>query len=156
MPNAQYHFAAGDIVSWSGIRRCGGAMHMGQYVAENVHAHMLKEVAGVEPTWKELSEFPAVIGLAVGKKAVIYGPEEGTQDGEDLMKVYFGQDLGFQSRFSYANPFLGALNADVFLKSAGTTCNWAKTLLPRRRVVRQGNFGFGRGDHLILQLNRVS
>ncbi|KAF4307758.1 putative apoptosis inducing [Botryosphaeria dothidea] len=101
VPNAQYHFAAGDIVSWSGIRRCGGAMHMGQYVAENVHAHMLKEVAGVEPTWKELSEFPAVIGLAVGKKAVIYGPEEGTQDGEDLMKVYFGQDLGFQICWNY-------------------------------------------------------
>ncbi|EKG15697.1 hypothetical protein MPH_07132 [Macrophomina phaseolina MS6] len=101
VPNAEFHYAAGDIVKWSGIKRCGAAMHMGQYAAQNIHAHMLKEVSGVEPTWKELSEFPPMIGLAVGKKAVVYDPQEGTSDGEHLMKSYFGQDLGHQICWNY-------------------------------------------------------
>ncbi|KAH7036314.1 pyridine nucleotide-disulfide oxidoreductase AMID-like protein [Macrophomina phaseolina] len=101
VPNAEFHYAAGDIVKWSGIKRCGAAMHMGQYAAQNIHAHMLKEVPGVEPTWKELSEFPPMIGLAVGKKAVVYDPQEGTSDGEHLMKSYFEQDLGHQICWNY-------------------------------------------------------
>ncbi|KAL1627092.1 hypothetical protein SLS54_002631 [Diplodia seriata] len=97
VPNAEYHYAAGDIVRWSGIKRCGAAMHMGQYAAQNIHAHMLRDVAGVDPAWKELGVIPPMIGLAVAKKAVVYDPDEGTSDGEHLLKSYFGQDLGHQS-----------------------------------------------------------
>lgn len=97
MPNAEFHYAAGDIVAWSGIKRCGAAMHMGQYAAENIHQRMLKHVYGAEPAFNELSEIPPMIGLAVGKKAVVYDPDEGTSDGEHLLKSYFGQDLGHQS-----------------------------------------------------------
>ncbi|KAL0254449.1 hypothetical protein SLS55_009924 [Diplodia seriata] len=96
-PNAEYHYAAGDIVRWSGIKRCGAAMHMGQYAAQNIHAHMLRDIAGVDPAWKELSAIPPMIGLAVATKAVVYDPDEGTSDGEHLLKSYFGQDLGHQS-----------------------------------------------------------
>lgn len=99
MPNAEYHYAAGDIVKWSGIRRCGGAMHMGQYAAQNIHLQMLRDTTGEEPAaWKELNVFPPMIGLAVAKKAVVYDPDEGTSDGEHLLKSYFGQDLGHQSK----------------------------------------------------------
>jgi len=29
-PHGEGHFAVGDITHWSGIKRCGGAMHMGK------------------------------------------------------------------------------------------------------------------------------
>ncbi|EOD50006.1 putative pyridine nucleotide-disulfide protein [Neofusicoccum parvum UCRNP2] len=101
VPNAEFHYAAGDIVKWSGIKRCGAAMHMGQYTAQNIHQQLLKEVYGNEPSFKELGEIPPMIGLAVGKKAVVYDPDEGTDDGEHLLKSYFGQDLGHQICWNY-------------------------------------------------------
>ncbi|KAH0367910.1 FAD/NAD(P)-binding domain-containing protein, partial [Aureobasidium melanogenum] len=101
IPNADSHFAAGDIVSWSGIKRCGGAMHMGHYCAINIHQDMLKHHYGQTPTYKELSEFPNIMGLAVGKKAVIYDSTTGTASGEDLMASYFGDDLANSICWNY-------------------------------------------------------
>ncbi|OJD31296.1 apoptosis inducing factor [Diplodia corticola] len=124
VPNASHHYAAGDIVRWSGIKRCGAAMHMGQYVAQNVHAQMLMDstaTSGVGAThaadeppkigangsssssspWKELGEIPPMIGLAVATKAVVYDPQEGTSDGEHLLESYFGRDLGRQICWNY-------------------------------------------------------
>ncbi|KAG9849846.1 FAD/NAD(P)-binding domain-containing protein, partial [Aureobasidium melanogenum] len=101
IPNADRHFAAGDIASWSGIKRCGGAMHMGHYCAINIHQDMLKHLYGQTPTYKELSEFPNVMGLAVGKKAVIYDSTTGTASGEDLMSSYFGDDLANSICWNY-------------------------------------------------------
>lgn len=51
------------------------------------------------PVFKELEFMPAMIGLAVGKKAVAYGPAMGTISGEDVMHSYFRDDLGFTSMF---------------------------------------------------------
>ncbi|KAG9762922.1 FAD/NAD(P)-binding domain-containing protein, partial [Aureobasidium melanogenum] len=101
VPNADSHFAAGDIASWSGIKRCGGAMHMGHYCAINIHQDMLKHGCGQPPTYKELSEFPNIMGLAVGKKAVIYDSTTGTASGEDLMSSYFGNDLANSICWNY-------------------------------------------------------
>ncbi|KAG9669306.1 FAD/NAD(P)-binding domain-containing protein, partial [Aureobasidium melanogenum] len=101
VPNADSHFAAGDIASWSGIKRCGGAMHMGHYCAVNIHQDMLKHGYGQTPTYKELSEFPNTMGLAVGKKAVIYDSTTGTASGEDLMSSYFGNDLANSICWNY-------------------------------------------------------
>jgi len=39
-----------------------------------------------------------MIALAVGKKAVLYGPAEGTTWGEDKMEMMFGEDLGWTSK----------------------------------------------------------
>lgn len=109
--NVDYHIVAGDAARWSGIKRCGGAMHMGHYAAYNCHQRMLEiltadkqqsEVPGEgrhEPQFQELSHFPPVIGLAVGKKAVASGPD-GTISGEDVMQAYFRDDLGFQSKYT--------------------------------------------------------
>lgn len=47
-----------------------------------------------------------MIGLAVGKKAVAYGPEVGTVSGEEVMQAYFRDDLGFGSEFSAATEHL--------------------------------------------------
>jgi hypothetical protein len=99
-PNADAHFCVGDAVKWSGIKRCGGAMHSGHYSACNIYHMVFKNATGQEPTFKELREVPPMIALAVGKKAVASGPE-GTVSGEDSMKAYFRDDLGFESKHEH-------------------------------------------------------
>lgn len=98
VPNSDSHFAIGDAIRWSGIKRCGGAMHMGYFVAHNIHELVLQKMNGAEPKFQELGEVPPMIGLAVGKKAVSYGPAQGVMSGEDVMKAFFGNDLGFDSK----------------------------------------------------------
>lgn len=98
--NSDSHFAIGDAIKWSGIKRCGGAMHMGFFVAHNIHELLLQKMNGSEPKFQELAEVPPMIGLAVGKKAVSYGPAQGVMSGEDVMKAFFGNDLGFDSKFT--------------------------------------------------------
>ena len=96
-PNSQKHFAVGDIASWSGIRRCGGAMHMGHIAALNIYQQLLSNQTGCIPKFTEIAAFPAMIALAVGSKAVVYSPTKGTVSGEEQMKLYFGEDLGLTS-----------------------------------------------------------
>ncbi|KAK4124324.1 FAD/NAD(P)-binding domain-containing protein [Parathielavia appendiculata] len=95
-PNSSSHFAIGDLVRWSGIKRCGAAMHMGYYAATNVHQQMQLATGRIAaPNYLELAEIPPMIGLAVGRQAVSYWPEAGVDSGEEVMKVFFGEDLGF-------------------------------------------------------------
>ncbi len=76
-------------------------MHGGHYVAHNIHQTILRDrvPGGHEAKYSELTQFPAVIGLAVGKKAVASSPDNGTVSGEDVMQAYFRDDLGFDSKF---------------------------------------------------------
>ncbi|KAG4291706.1 hypothetical protein FPRO06_12959 [Fusarium proliferatum] len=94
-PNHQDHFSAGDIVQWPGIKRCNGAMHMGQLVAQNVHQRIIQKLTGREPTMKDLEEFPPMIAVAVAKSAVSYAPQTGVTWGADVLKTYFGDDMAF-------------------------------------------------------------
>ncbi|KAH6704946.1 hypothetical protein VD0002_g5230 [Verticillium dahliae] len=98
--NSDFHLVAGDACKWEGIKRAGGAMHMGHMAAINAHQRMIAILAkekGLEhkPEFKVLEAFPPAIGLAVGKKAVAYGPDMGTIHGEEVMEAYFRDDLGF-------------------------------------------------------------
>ncbi|KAJ5188232.1 FAD-dependent pyridine nucleotide-disulfide oxidoreductase [Penicillium cf. griseofulvum] len=101
IPNAEYHWAVGDITAWEGIKRCGGAMHMGHYAAMNIHQHMMAECTGGKPDYQTLQPFPSVMGLALGKMAVSYTPGEGTREGEDLRKSLFGKDMGHTICWNY-------------------------------------------------------
>jgi hypothetical protein len=108
IPSAEHHYAVGDLAAWPGIKRCGGAMHMGHYAAMNIHQQMMAECSGNKPNLKTLNPFPAVIGLALGTKAVSYTPDEGTKHGEELLTSLFGEDMGNSSKsigsnFSYAD-----------------------------------------------------
>lgn len=94
IPNAERHFAIGDISSWPGIKRCGGAMMHGYHAATNVHQLMLSEHIGSKPEFVSLQTGPPMIGLALGKTAVTYNNVEGTRSGEDLMEAMFGEDMG--------------------------------------------------------------
>ncbi|KAM6526235.1 hypothetical protein FSOLCH5_002363 [Fusarium solani] len=100
-PNNEFHFAAGDIAKWSGIKRCGGAMHHGHYTAQNIHQHIVSHRTGEAPKYHELNHFPPVIGLAVGKKAVASSPDSGTISGEDVAQAYFRDDLGWTICWNY-------------------------------------------------------
>ncbi|KAF7713380.1 Uncharacterized protein PECH_001319 [Penicillium ucsense] len=101
IPNPEHHYAIGDIASWPGIKRCGGAMHMGHYCALNIHQQMLALCRGGNPKYKTLVPSPPVIGLALGRKAVSYTPAEGVRHGEDLSKTLFGDDMANQSCRDY-------------------------------------------------------
>ncbi|RGP64181.1 apoptosis-inducing factor 2 [Fusarium longipes] len=100
-PNAGSHYAAGDITKWPGIKRCGGAMHHGHYVALNIHQSILSQRAGHVPSYKEIAVYPPVIGLAVGKKAVASSPDTGTTAGEDVLQSCFRDDLGWTICWNY-------------------------------------------------------
>ncbi|KAK5988671.1 Oxidoreductase OXR1 [Cladobotryum mycophilum] len=110
-PNSSSHFCAGDLAKWSGIKRCGAAMHGGHYIAYNIHQSILQTSAGHEPKFQELQEIPPMIGLAVGNNAVAYGPESGVISGPEVMKAYFRDDLGFDICWEYMQ--LGGKKAKV-------------------------------------------
>lgn len=74
---------------------------MGTRAADNIFQHMLAEKHGRPLELKEWPKYPPMIGLAVGKKAVVYDPEGGVKCSEADMKVYFGEDLAFQREFPY-------------------------------------------------------
>lgn len=73
-------------------------MHHGHYTAQNIHQSITKHLTGQTPKFKELQHVPPMIGLAVGKKAVAYGPDAGTISGEDVAHAYFRDDLGWASK----------------------------------------------------------
>ncbi|KAI1815255.1 FAD/NAD(P)-binding domain-containing protein [Poronia punctata] len=108
VPHADAHFAVGDLIHWSGIKRCGAAMHEGKFAAANVHQIMMQELQGKEPEFSQLGEIPPMIGLAVGKNALSYGTD-GMNYGPQVMKLFFEEDLGFRIVWDYLR--LGGVKA---------------------------------------------
>lgn len=98
----------GDLAAWNGIKRCGGAMHMGHYAGNNIYQHMLAECGAGKPKFMTLNPFPNVIGLALGHKAVSWTPDEGTCHGEDLLTSLFGEDMGNTSMSALRNIGTGS------------------------------------------------
>lgn len=102
-----HHLAAGDMTLWTGIRRCGAAMHMGSFAAHNIHAHILSTIEtstsepSSSPPYKSLSEHPAMIGLALGNTGIAYSPTEGIKSGVDILKSMFQDDIGFSICWNY-------------------------------------------------------
>ncbi|KAI5307504.1 hypothetical protein KEM55_008125, partial [Ascosphaera atra] len=95
IPNSQCHYAAGDIVKWSGTKRAGGAMHHGHFSARNIHQDMLQKLHGTKPELSELQVAEPGLCVAVGKKAAAYSETYGLQEGVETLKSYFEDDLGF-------------------------------------------------------------
>ncbi|KAI1194872.1 hypothetical protein F5X97DRAFT_261600 [Nemania serpens] len=108
VPNAESHFAVGDLIHWSGIKRCGGALYEGKIAASNVHQIILQELEDKEPDFTRLTEFPPMIGLAVGKNGISYGAE-GMNSGPQVMQMFFEDDLGF--RIVWDHLRLGGITA---------------------------------------------
>lgn len=74
-------------------------MHQGLYTATNIHQKILANLRKITPVYKELDlDIPPMMGLAVGKQAVSYGPPDNkVSSGEDVMQMFFGNDLGLTS-----------------------------------------------------------
>ncbi|KAJ9197905.1 hypothetical protein DTO166G4_2512 [Paecilomyces variotii] len=98
IPNNTDHFAVGDITAWSGIKRVGRALSMGQCAAVNI----LQLMAAASKQRKEGEKFdlydypevPPMMALALGSTAVTYHPDMGVSGGAEAYKTSFGTDLG--------------------------------------------------------------
>lgn len=90
------HFAVGDITAWSGIKRVGSALIMGQFVATNIVRTLIaaEREDDTHPSLSELPVMPAMMALAIGKEALGYQPPMGMVWGEKLMQSQFGTDMG--------------------------------------------------------------
>lgn len=99
--NSDFHFAAGDIINWSGIKRCGSSMHMGKLAGWNIYQLIMKDLSRStkKTKLKELGPIPPMITIAVGRKAVSCGPR-GMTSGKRTMRLFFEDDLGFRSKYS--------------------------------------------------------
>lgn len=99
-PNSEAHTAIGDICAWSGIKRAGGAMYMGQIAAVNIWSRILKaEDETVNYEESVIPDWPAVMGLAVGKQALGYGgPGTEITYGKETLAEIFGDDLAWTSK----------------------------------------------------------
>ncbi|OQE30962.1 hypothetical protein PENFLA_c002G00599 [Penicillium flavigenum] len=96
IPNKKYHYAAGDIVAWSGIKRGGQAMHQAHFAVFNIHQQMLAERYNTEPKFVELVEVAPMMALALGKTAVGYFPAMGLSSGDEIRNMFFNDDLGYE------------------------------------------------------------
>ncbi|XP_014551932.1 hypothetical protein COCVIDRAFT_111610 [Bipolaris victoriae FI3] len=102
--NASSHFGVGDVIAWTGIKRAGSATVMGQAAAQNIYSAILN--SELDPSSErygtaELPAWDAVIGLAVGKQCLTYDPTNGIKYGVEVMKGYFGDDLGWAANLKY-------------------------------------------------------
>lgn len=106
IPNAASHFGVGDVVEWSGIKRAGSAMVMGQTAAHNIFAAILnsentKTSSGERYEPLKLEKWEPVIGIAIGKQCLTWGREPGMKYGIEVMQGYFGDDLGWAGNLKY-------------------------------------------------------
>lgn len=76
-------------------------MHMGAVAANNIHQLLLHDQHGYTPRLLEIPQFENMIAVAIGTKAVMYSPQDGTTSGEEQMKQMFGKDLGWSIVWNY-------------------------------------------------------
>jgi hypothetical protein len=104
IPNSTAHFAIGDITRWTGIKRAGNALYMGQFAATNLVRLMSDPIGDQSVTdlsSTELDQFPPLpqmMALAVGRSAVAYGHGQAVQHGRAVLEGAFGKDLGLSSK----------------------------------------------------------
>lgn len=96
-------------------------MHQGHHAAVNIHQTMLSQSFGSTPKFVEIQKPPPMLCVAIGRNAVGYNPMEGVISGEDTRKLYFKDDLGFESMIIQPHKLPHALtNAyDTCIQYAG-------------------------------------
>ena len=109
IPNAAYHFAVGDVARWTGIKRAGNAMIMGQYAASNILKllHWQQKQSGTLTAAPDLSsttdllscpDFEPMMALAIGDEAVAYIKASGVVWGKHIEDQIIGRGLGIDSK----------------------------------------------------------
>lgn len=98
LPNADSHFAVGDAVSWSGIKRSGNAHIMGQFAATNIVQMLIAVEDGGNSEEAKLAACPpfkSMMSLAIGEQAI--GMRFGLMYGKEVKERAFGRGLGIDS-----------------------------------------------------------
>lgn len=96
LPNADFHYAVGDVAHWpSIIKRCGPAQSQGKHAAANIIASLVALEDGKSIFDAELQ--PCLHGqpsmtLAVGEQAI--GMRNGLRYGREIKMRAFGSGLG--------------------------------------------------------------
>jgi apoptosis-inducing factor 2 len=96
-----HHFAVGDAVAWSGIKRVNNTKSMSQYCATNLAELILAAEDGVDPAFMaECPEFQPRMSLAIGDEAVVYrgGGDDHVKSGKELKHRIFGKSLGIEGK----------------------------------------------------------
>ncbi|CAK7235836.1 hypothetical protein SCUCBS95973_009403 [Sporothrix curviconia] len=96
VPNYDSALAAGDGVQWSGIKRCGRAMHQGYFAAHNCHQRMQELAFGTPAKFQLLKEIIPMIAIALGPNAIGYADGGELQHGKDVAKRFFDDDVGLK------------------------------------------------------------
>lgn len=104
VPNREYHYAVGDIASWSGIKRGGAAMHQGHFAVVNIHQQMMAERYKMLPKFVNLMDVAPMMALALGNTAVGYFPAMGLSSGDEIRNMFFNDDLGYSSKSKHRPP----------------------------------------------------
>jgi hypothetical protein len=85
-------------------------MHQGHFAVVNIHQKMMAERYKTEPKFVELAEVKPMMALALGATAVGYFPATGISSGDEVRNMFFNEDLGYQSKFSFCNYVLDVAN----------------------------------------------
>ncbi|KAL1902903.1 hypothetical protein Sste5346_000815 [Sporothrix stenoceras] len=96
VPNWDCALAGGDIVQWSGIKRCGRAMHHGYFSARNAHERMRELTFGATPQYQILQPVVPMIAIALGPSALAYQTGGDLSYGKDVAERFFNDDVGFE------------------------------------------------------------
>jgi apoptosis-inducing factor 2 len=96
LPNADYHFAAGDIVHGPGIKRSGPAQNMGKIAATNI-VQLLLGAEDNEPVteFAKVTNGPPAMSLAIGEQAMTLRGG-GVRWGKEIKERAFGRGLGIE------------------------------------------------------------
>ncbi|KAF7957676.1 hypothetical protein EAE96_003249 [Botrytis aclada] len=100
--NADFNCAAGDVVSWSDIKRVGNAFIIGQHVATNiVHQicnSMIKEDSLTLAVYPQINPMMA---LLIGDTTLVYPKGESNSWGEEQQSLVVGRGLGIDLCSAY-------------------------------------------------------
>ncbi|TVY49855.1 Fe-regulated protein 8, partial [Lachnellula cervina] len=109
--NAELHYAVGDAVSWSGIKRVGNAFIMGQFVATNLLMQIhggawavpfkrLGDAVDDNPVGlTKLVDCPPMkpmMALSLGKLALVYRGDDSGEWTEEDQEAVVGRGLGIE------------------------------------------------------------
>lgn len=111
--NAELHYAVGDAVSWSGIKRVGNAFIMGQFVATNLLMQIhggawavpfkrLGDAVDDNPVGlTKLVDCPPMkpmMALSLGKLALVYRGDDSGEWTEEDQEAVVGRGLGIERK----------------------------------------------------------
>ncbi|KIW00386.1 uncharacterized protein PV09_08095 [Verruconis gallopava] len=95
VPNADAHYAVGDVARWTGIKRSGPAMAQGKLAATNIVTSLIALEDGKAIEDAELVSAPPsrpTMTLAIGEQAI--GMRAGLRYGREVKDRAFGTGLG--------------------------------------------------------------